>query len=140
MQRKMIVSRFLLLFLVIPNVLVAGDSYEVNSVPNQAEIDTTIRETWTGMCRALANNDMEKALTFISVQSLEHYRELFTAFGDRLPEIAREMHDIEPVYIKSNSAKYLTRKSELYGGRMTTIDYDVYFLADDNGSWKIDWF
>lgn len=140
MQRKKIITCLFLLFLIVPNVLVAGESDEVNSVVNKARTDAAIRETWNGMRMALSDNDMEKALTFIAIQSVEHYRKLFAAFEGRLPEMARELHDIRPVYIKNNSAKYRMRRSELYGGRMAELDYNVYFVVDGNGMWKIDWY
>jgi hypothetical protein len=137
-QKNIFAVCALFFFLIISEVLVGSDSGELLSEPKKAEIDTQLRVIWTDLRSALADKDAEKALTYFQTLSREHYRELFDALGENLPEAAREMQNIEPVYIKRSSAKYEMQKNELCGDMRVNIIYSVHFLVDSDGLWKIE--
>jgi hypothetical protein len=123
-----------------PEMIVGSDNGELLSETKKAETDTQLRMMWSDLHNALANKDIEKALTYFSILSREQYEGFFKELGDHLPEIAQEMQDIETVYIERHSAKYFNRRNELYGGMKVDITFEVYFVVDPDGSWKIGWY
>jgi hypothetical protein len=140
MQKSIAASCVLCWFFFMPGMLVGQDSDQSFSEEKKTEIDARLRMMWTDLRKALADKDAEKALTYFGIWSRERYRKLFSALGDHLPAVAGEMQNIELVYIRSHSAKYYNRKTELYGGKKVSLTYDVYFVVDLDGSWKIDWY
>jgi hypothetical protein len=136
MQKKIVILCLLRCFIFQPAKLVAVDTDEALCEHNKARIDSLLKGKWAGLRRALARH-VERAAAYFSIWTPEHYREVFSALGDHLPEIARDMQDIKPVYIKSNSAEYRTEKAELYGGKMVNMTYDVHYIVDTDGTWKI---
>ena len=140
MRRKIIFLGVLFWCLATCNMVAIAAPEQACSTANQAELNAQIKRVWAEMIRALTAKDIEKALTFIVAQSRQHYRDLFAVLYDNLPEIAREIQDIKSLYIKRNSAKFLIQKAEQYGGQAVTIDYEVYFVLDHDGLWRIDWF
>lgn len=101
------------------------------------KVDKELKTTWHDMKSALINKNIQKAIEYYHVGTKENYREIYNAFGDKLPEIARDLGDIQPVYIKDNEAKYRLRKEETYGGKRVDVTYFVYFVKDSDGNWKI---
>ena len=117
-----------------------GNSYSditIVNVLSREEMDALLRSKWEGMRSALANQDIEKASTYYSEETKEIYNELFNALYAYLPQIAQEMQEIQLIYLKNNTAKYRMRQNELYGGRMITLTYYIYFVVDKDGMWKI---
>jgi hypothetical protein len=110
------------------------------NVLSREEMDALLRSKWEGMKGALANQDITNALNYFGEETKQHYSELFTALQPYLPQVVQEMQDIQLIVVRGKSAKYRMTRNELYGGQMVTIDYSVYFVADKNGLWKIDWF
>jgi hypothetical protein len=100
-------------------------------------VDRELRSIWHSMKNALVNNNLEKAIEYYHSQTKQNYRGLYVALGDKLPQIAREMGDIQPIVIKENEAKYRLLKKETRGGKTEDITYPVYFLKDNDGKWKI---
>jgi hypothetical protein len=88
----------------------------------------------------LGNQNVNTALNYFAEDTKQHYNELFTALQPYLPQIVQEMQAIELIRLKGNSAKYRIRRDDLYGGQTETFTYYIYFIVDDNGIWRIDWY
>jgi hypothetical protein len=103
------------------------------TVLTKAEFDALLQARWEGMRDALANNDVNKALSYFDDSSRNGYRELFFALSGYLPQIAQELADIQFIRMVGTSAEYDIRT--IRDGR----EYSFYLLLvkDKNGLWKI---
>lgn len=120
-----------------------GDQFVVKSiiqVYDRTAIDGVLKAKWTGMKGALIRNDVEGALTYFTEGQRDRYRTLFTALSADIARIARDMQDIELIYVVENQAKYRLRRAELYGGQFVTFTYYTYFVQDGSGLWSIEGF
>ena len=120
-----------------------GNTYEDTiaiTVLNREQLDALLKAKWEGMKEALSNGDVNGAVSYIGVQTKQHYAELFTALQSHLPEVVQALREIELIRGVGKSATYNMNRSELYGGQIVGIDYSVYFVVDGDGVWKIDWF
>jgi hypothetical protein len=138
MQKNIAALCILFCFVLMPAIIVCSDSIELLSEPEKAEVDAELKMIWTDVRNALAANKPGEALPHFSAATRQNYRELFKVFGDHLLELAEEMHDIEPVYIKRHSAKYEMSRAELCGKMKVHITRSVYWAVDSDGAWKID--
>jgi hypothetical protein len=59
-------------------------------VLNRARMDRLLQNKWEGMKTALANQDIEEALTYYSEETKLIYNDLFNALYSYLPQIAQE--------------------------------------------------
>ncbi|OGW46268.1 MAG: hypothetical protein A2Y66_04930 [Nitrospirae bacterium RBG_13_41_22] len=107
------------------------------TVLSKTEIDTMLKGKWERMKNYLVKQDIAKALNYYLEESKQLYEDIYTVFYDQLPQIAQEMQDIQLIYVKNNTAKYRLRENELYGGKIETITYYIYFVVDTDGLWKI---
>ncbi len=116
--------------------LTSNDAGEL-STQLKEEIDREVKSIWQAMKISLVNKNIDKAIEYYHDETKQKYRDMYSAFGDKLPQLARELEDIQPIYIKENEAKYRLISKESYGGKVVDITYPVYFVKDSNGSWKI---
>ncbi len=58
------------------------------------------------MKACLAAGDVDGALSCYSSDTRDDYQAIFTALGDQLPQVAREMQAIELISIEDGLAKY----------------------------------
>jgi hypothetical protein len=122
---------------------VLGNAYSESTIVNVVDrmvMDTLLRAKWEGMKAKLANQDISGAVQFFDQSSQDRYAEVFTALNTQLPQMVKDMQDIQLIYARGGIAKYRIRKNELYGGHMVTLTYYIYFTIDPNGMWKIDKF
>jgi len=110
------------------------------TVINSQQMDNMLRRKWEGMKEALLLRDFETAVSFLSAETKSHYYDLYSALDEHMPQIARDMQGIEPVYINGTTAKYRIPKEENHGGEIVTITHYIYFVVDHDGLWKIDWY
>jgi len=99
--------------------------------------DKQLRSIWRDMKSALVNKNIKKAIEYYHDETKQLYRDIYTAFGDKLPQNAQELGEIQPIYIRENEAKYRLVSKELYGGKTVDITYYVYFVKGNDGKWKI---
>jgi hypothetical protein len=120
-----------------------GNSIVVRSiilVYDRAAIDAVLKAKWNGMKSALIRNDVEAALAYFTEEQRARYRTLLTVLSAQIAQIARDMQDIDLVYLVENQAKYRLRRIELYGGQLLTFSYYVYFVQDGSGFWSVEGF
>ena len=117
-----------------------GDTYSDTTavtVQNKTEMDTLLRGKWKKMKTHLIGQDIKGALNYYLDESKQLYSDIYTAFYDQLPQFAQEMNDIQPIYMKSSTAKYRLIADEKYNGNIETITYYIYFVLCKDGLWKI---
>jgi hypothetical protein len=51
------------------------------------KVDKELKTIWCDMKSALINKNIEKAIEYYHAETKENYRDIYTAFGDKLPEI-----------------------------------------------------
>ena len=103
------------------------------TVMNKETIDALLKGKWTAMTNSLAVKDTATALTFIASGSRSSYEEMFIALYDQLPAITATQRELKVRYIAENVAKYelVTLENNQY------YAYEVTFVKDAKGSWKI---
>lgn len=105
-----------------------------------AELDALLQSRWQGMRTALAAADVEGAVRQFSAMSQEKYRITFIRLLAQLPELAGEMRAPELVSVLDNHAEYRVTRDQVFNGRNLPISYDVNFVKDGDGRWKIESF
>lgn len=111
-------------------------SYTATTVVNVMSVeamDAILKAKWAEMTTSLSSGDIEAAASYFSDASQEKYRGLFTYLRDRIPEIARELKNIQLIYLRDGRAKYRIRRME---GEQE-ITYYIYFHRLSDGVWKI---
>jgi len=98
---------------------------------------THLNSVWNGMKMAMLAGNINQAAAQFSDQTRDKYSQIFTAIADQLPQIAQEMRDIEPVYFEEYGAKFRIKRTEEIEGVSYDITYYIYFVQDEDGSWKI---
>ncbi len=108
----------------------------LNVLPRD-QTDALIRARWDGMKAALMRGDIEAALAFFTPAAQDGYRKAFTALGASVPQVARDMRDIQLISVREDEAQYRLRRSETVQGQPTEITYYVYFVLGGDGVWRI---
>jgi hypothetical protein len=106
-------------------------------VLDKTVLDTLLKSKWNGMKAAMANGDIETAISYFSLETSESFRDIFATISTRLPQIAAGMQEIEPVYFPQGSAKYRIKRDELVQGTNYSVSFYIYFFIDYDGIWKI---
>jgi PKD repeat protein len=111
------------------------DTVIVNVLASQ-EMSSDFNVIWNKTRTALANKDIEGALSNMTISSSDIYRYNFQVMQDILPLIAQDMRDIKPVKIGDNNAEF---------EMITTVDggehsFYVEFVRDVDGFWKLNFF
>ena len=107
---------------------------------NKADLDELLRAKWSGMKSKLALGEIEQALSYFREGSKEDYRQIFTALAANLPRLVSGMQDIEMIGAEDGRAKYRIRRVHAVDGKPVTITYNIYFILDEDGLWKLDRF
>jgi hypothetical protein len=115
------------------------DTLAITSM-NATQMDNLLRRKWEGMKNSLVIRDFDSAANYFTEETKPHYHDIFTSLDAHMPQIVRDMQDIERIYIKGNTAKYRIRKDEVYGGQVIPITHYIYFAVDNDGLWRIDWY
>ena len=100
-------------------------------------LDSLLRGVWNGMKTAMLAGNVSQVAAQFSDQTRAKYSEIFTAIADQLPQIVQEMRDIEPVYFEEFGAKFRIKRTEEIDGVTYDITYYIYFVQEEDGSWKI---
>lgn len=101
---------------------------------NKEEFDAMLKAKWDGMNAALAQNDIDSAVSYFDDFSKDSYRAIFNAItSQQRLQITQEFSDIQFIRIMENSAEYDIRT--IKDGR----EYSFYllFVRDEDGIWKI---
>ena len=103
---------------------------------SKTEIDTLLKSKWERMKGAMANKDVENALSYFIDNSKDMYRYNFELMKEMIPEILQGMSAIVLDEVEDRIAKY--HMSAVQDG----IKYSFYveFVKDSAGIWKIRFF
>lgn len=106
------------------------------TVLNKTEIDTLLKGKWEGMKGALANKDIDKALSYFIENSKDMYRYNFELMKDFLPIMVQDMGNIVILRVEDRLAEYEMRAVQ------NGIEYAFYikFIKDFDGLWKVYFF
>jgi hypothetical protein len=85
----------------------------------------------------MLNGNVAQVAGYFSEQTRERYASIFNAIPDQLPQIALGINDIEPVYFEEYGAKFRIKRTEVIEGITYDITYYIYFVQEEDGSWKI---
>jgi hypothetical protein len=106
------------------------------TVLNREQLDKLLKAKWEEMKGAMSEKNVEKAMAFFLGSSQERYRYIYTNILDLLPTVAAEMLPIEMIDEEGGVAEYRIRRMEPEG----EVTYYIYFVLDENGTWKIQQF
>ena len=105
-------------------------------VLSREEMDALLKSKWEGMKGAMANKDVEKALSYFVDNSKEMFRYNFELMRDLLPIIVQEMGEIHIIRVVGQVAEY--QMIAIQDG----IEFSFYikFVKDGEGIWRIYFF
>lgn len=113
-----------------------GNSYEdifALSVLDAVAMDTLLKGKWISMIDALNRGDTAIALTQISSGSQALYQTMFSILSAQLSSIIATERGFNLIDITDNVAKY--KLLTLENGK--TYSYEVLFIKDTDGLWRI---
>lgn len=96
-------------------------------------LEAVLKGIWTAMTDALKKGNNVLALSYIHPHSQPTYQKIFTVLGDHLPTITATQKDFRLISFAERWAKCELLTVE--GGK--TYSYEVIFIKEDDGSWKI---
>ena len=99
----------------------------------QEEESSEIRRVWLSFVNRLSNKYIDAALEYVTEEQREDLREAFYFMIDKLPETfskreAIKINEIDEYHAKGENVVY--EESGVYS-------YQVIFIKDDKGEWKI---
>ena len=112
----------------------------VVQVYDRVTIDAVFKAKWSAMKGALIRKDIDGAVAHFVAAQQDRYGALFTALTTSIAQIARDMQDIELIYVIEGRAKYRLPRTQPWGGQLMTLTYYVYFVQDGSGLWTIESF
>ncbi|OGR05580.1 MAG: hypothetical protein A2511_04685 [Deltaproteobacteria bacterium RIFOXYD12_FULL_50_9] len=121
------------------NGIVHADSVAVLVMDKEA-LDTLLNAKWGGMKTALAARNIEGALAYFLESSKEKYRGALNAIAIDLPQIVTEFQSIELIFSSNTVTKYRINRQHIINGASVTLTYYIYFVQDENGTWRIEQF
>ncbi len=98
------------------------------------ELDILLRAKWSGMLKALEQNDIDEAVNYFHHTASDRYRKLFKTLnpGGR-KKIGKDLANIQLVEVVTNAAIYEIT-SELKGEKSS---FQLAFVKDSHGEWVI---
>jgi hypothetical protein len=104
----------------------------------EKEADAKIRAIWAAMREALSAGRIDEALKYFSPLSKEKYRQIFTILIDERSDITNELKEIELIKIDEGMAEYNVQRNEVIDGKTLRMNYAIYFVRDESGTWFIE--
>ncbi len=99
------------------------------------ELDILLKGKWTGMLKALEQNDTEKALSYFHHTASDRYRKIFETLNpDSKQKIGNDLANIHLVEVVMNTAIYEIT-SNLKKGEKSS--FQLAFVKDLHGEWVI---
>ncbi|MFQ5803955.1 MAG: PKD domain-containing protein [Candidatus Methylomirabilales bacterium] len=105
-------------------------------VDDEAAIDALLQAKWTGMKDALGAGDIPLALTHIAFRSRPRYDEAFRAIEARLPDIDTILTNVTLVEVRNGVATYEATRTDVGVEKL----FDIRFVIDEDGIWRIEAF
>ncbi len=99
-----------------------------------ASLDLHLRSIWQRMRTALQGKDVDRAVSYFGRKTREDYRKLFASLGDALPDMAKDLSDIQLIEMKSPYSVEYDLRSIRKG---KTYSYILIFIKDRDGQWRI---
>ena len=125
--------------LYIPTVTVTDDqgglatAKAIVQVFDRGAFDAFLQGRWAAFRAALAQSDIDTAVTLIATGEQPKYRAAFQNLVPDLPVIAAALRGIVLVSFTGGIAEYATTQDRDGG----TFVHFVYFMQDGDGLWKI---
>ena len=113
-----------------------GNSYKdvlVIVVQNKMAIEALLQSKWQAMKTALAAGKIEEALNHFASRSRTSFRQQFTLLSQYVSQIAENMSSITLVDMKDRYAECDLRAVR----NGSTYSFQVMFIQDDDGAWRI---
>jgi len=120
-----------------------GNTYTATTVVNmlsREELDTLLKQKWSGMRDALRQGNINQAVSYFSFGSQEKYSRIFGALGDQLANEATNLPNIALVTFYGTTGKYRIQRTVNINNQSQVLTYWVYFIQDTDGIWRIEQF
>jgi hypothetical protein len=103
---------------------------------SEGDVQALLLKKWDGLRSALGKQDVDAAADSFAQSTRERYRTNFTTMRDVLPVMAQDLGTPKFVRFVQNGALYEVRSAR--DGREYT--FQVEFMVDVDGIWRIRWF
>jgi hypothetical protein len=100
-------------------------------------LDAHLKAIWKEMLDALRRKDVDRAVTYFSRDKREVYRSAFLAIKDKLPEVARDLEDIQLIEMRTSRDVEYDIQSSKNGQRYS---HPLIFKKEIDGEWRIQHF
>lgn len=118
-----------------PDGLTYEDSVVITVLP-KLKADSLFKQKWEGIKSRISAIDVEGAVAYFPSMQKDAYRQVFTAFGNRLPVLSEGLPSLELVYVTRDLAKCRVFRLETVLGQDKWVGYPVYFIREQ-GIWKL---
>jgi len=99
-----------------------------------AFLDAHLRSVWGKMVEALRKKDVDQAVVYFARKNRETYRQQFSALKDRLPDMAKEMMDIQLIRLRTPREAVYDLMA-LRGGQI--FSFQLIFIKEADDEWRI---
>jgi len=118
-----------------PDGQVYTDSVTI-TVMSRYQLETLLKAKWGAINDKITRGDIEAAVLYLKSAKQAYFRELFTALGSQLPQLATGSPPLEFVYVTNDVAKCRVFQQETVQGQNVKIGYPVYF-EKEGGIWRL---
>lgn len=125
--------------LYVPHVTVVDDqgiprsALAIVQVLDAAGLDTLLQAKWSGFRESLRRGDAEGALQFIALAARDEFRADLVALAPFLPAFGRDLEDVRALALGGGRSEYELLSTE--DGQV--VSYEVQFVQDEDGVWRI---
>lgn len=109
-----------------------SDSIDI-LVMDAESLDGLLKAKWNGMKTALADGNIDRALTYHNDRFRDKYESIYNSLGSNISIMAQNPRDIELVFLEGNRAKYAINRDHNIDGQIVTITYFIYFSKEKDG-------
>lgn len=99
-----------------------------------SSLDIQLRSIWQEMRDALQEKDVDRSVSYFAHKTREAYRKSFTSKRDMLPDMAKDLIDIQLIKMRSPREVEYDIRSIKNG---VAYSYILIFIKDIDGEWRI---
>jgi len=100
-------------------------------------LDAHLKTIWREMLNALRRKDVDRAVSYFAREKREKYKQIFLAIKDKLPEMARDLEDIQLIEMRMHRDVLYDIQSVKNGKRYSQA---LIFIKDVDDEWRIFFF
>jgi hypothetical protein len=106
-------------------------------VLDKAAVEQSLKAKWNAMKAAMVASNVDTAVHSFVYEKRQKYQRLYSYLLPRLPNIANTMEPITFLKSQGSIINFRIYSDEVWGGQTYTLPYEVIFMIDVDGIWRI---